>query len=183
MFFILQRSLSRALDLSEEAVVFSVCNRAIELVDQEALSTGAFQNPYLSTGSDGTSVRGGSSSYSTSFTQLQNLHIFEVLARRSFYVDIFRTHCIAQDTRVLTAERGTSFATPQKAGLGSSLEQTSGNCNTLLSASSLMFVVWVEVSEKEQSELSVMNVYANNIGADLAVGTMALAEAAGGFSV
>ncbi len=93
VFFLLHRVISRALDLSVESVVFSICNRAIELIDREAVMNGSFlkQEVSSSTGPYGGGGGGGRRSL-CSFEQLQQVHIFEVLARRSFYLDIYASN-------------------------------------------------------------------------------------------
>jgi hypothetical protein len=122
VFFLLHRALSRALDMSEEAVIFAVCNRAIELVDSEALASGSFQNAHRSEATGASSS--SSSSYSTSFTQLRHWHIHEVLARRSFFVDIYHVHRVGEaEGQQLSS---TSFATPRKNSARLVAEHTSG---------------------------------------------------------
>jgi hypothetical protein len=105
--------------MSEEAVIFAVCNRAIELVDSEALASGSFQNAHRSE-----ATGASSSSYSTSFTQLRHWHIHEVLARRSFFVDIYHVHRVgeAEGQQLSSA----SFATPRKDSARLVGEHTSG---------------------------------------------------------
>ena len=104
VFFLLHRVVSRALDLSMEAVIFSVCNRVIELLDGDVIHT---SDVYRNT-SDATSR--------SDFCSLHHLHTFEVLSRRSFYVNIYRAHLMRQKSGLATDR----YMTPRKEGNASS---------------------------------------------------------------